>query len=205
MDIVISRNVVIDAIRGFAHSRSGGATTYAWSIEVSDNIFDIDPYHTSPSRTTPLNGTWVSGVSVLTGEAGIQARNLPNLSARNNRFRNCYWPIISGVSGSPGRTNVLSGNIVECNPVSDAYNAANAGVAIPGSGADYAHVIIDANPTSANFRRVLNTPASAVASVPTTGTYVRGWLLRDATGASLGWRRATTGSGHVLNTDWFAV
>lgn len=90
----------------------------------------------------------------------------------------------------------------KCGPVSASYDANNLGVAVPGTGAEFSHVVIDANPTSGTYGTVVNQPKAAHSAAPTSGTYVQGHLVRDASGSSLGWRRATTGSGHVVGTDW---
>lgn len=204
-NILVDGNICIDCVQGFSHSRAGGATTYRWGITVSNNIFDCDPFFQSPNRTTPSDGSWVSGVSSLTGECGIQARNLPNLKHFGNTFRNCYTPVFSNTVGSPARNNVSGQNTVECFPVARSYDAGNKGIAIPCSGADFAHIIVDCDPTSETYGNVLNAPESAHSSRPASGVYVQGWFSRDTSGANLGWVRLTTGSGHVLGTDWRAI
>ena len=47
------------------------------------------------------------------------------------------------------------------------------------------------------------------ASIPTTGTYTSGQIVINTAAATnaklLGWKRLTTGSAHVLNTDWIEL
>lgn len=54
-----------------------------------------------------------------------------------------------------------------------------------------------------------NLIVGTAATIPTTGTYIAGQIVTSsAVGASvrlLGWKRLTTGAGHVLNTDWAEI
>jgi hypothetical protein len=76
-------------------------------------------------------------------------------------------------------------------------------------------IIIDGDPASATFDTVLTIPVNYASSMPTSGTYVYGHVVEASvpilSGTApnrylvSGWRRITTGSDHVLNTDWFEM
>jgi hypothetical protein len=74
-------------------------------------------------------------------------------------------------------------------------------------------IIYDGNPSSAAFKEIITVPDIAAISIPTSGTYVKGHVVKNVAGTVvnpgagqeyyvIGWQRITTGSGHVLNTDW---
>ena len=77
---------------------------------------------------------------------------------------------------------------------------------------EYCYEIVDSDPTSATYGTVTNVQLTQFSSIPTAGTYVRGAFVRN-TNISIdansmvvfGWLRLTTGSGHVVSTDWALV
>lgn len=72
--------------------------------------------------------------------------------------------------------------------------------------------VVDDDPSSATFNTTLNVCPLGANSIPTTGKYVQGYFVKKSdlivagAGGSQyvvnGWLRLTTGSAHVLNTDW---
>lgn len=217
----VSRNKIYDTPLGGIQFRPlNGGVPLSWSGEVNDNLIDVDPEFRSIYRKTgPIDGSWVEPPTVLDWPAGIFARNQHNLRMSRNRIRNAYMPIVTNEPGLPSNVLILQNdNIVECDPVSPDYNAGNKGVGCPGLGNIYTHVIVDSNPRNgdntpnANYRAVKTTPDVTQDAMPASGTYVAGWFVRKTIIGALvsgkrlmGWLRLTTGSGHVLGTDWEPV
>lgn len=168
-------------------------------IEISNNLFDGDPFHVRSTRNA--NGTWASqtecrGIDLL-GEGGI---------IRDNIFKNVSSP------GDLPNVDFISGNIAYCNPVSVGSNVSNGGIrAVPSPEQGWSYVIYDSNPTSGTFQTTLNTTPEAATAQPTSGTWVAGQFVRNSNRSFssgqliLGWQRVTTGSGHVPGTDWLTI
>lgn len=217
---IVSGNVFTNLNYGVAKDSVGSGVAYAdyqdWTINISNNTFDIDPYHKATIRTLPLDGTWASSTALT--YIGIMMRNCKNLVIRNNDFSNCYRAVQLNDSSSAETTDtncLLADNVVRCDPVSVLYDAGNGGVAVPGRGGLFTHLIIDSDPTSATYGKLMNTPSAQASSVPTSGTYVTGHFVKNSnpTTASskttLGWVRQTVGSGHTVATtttaDWAPI
>jgi hypothetical protein len=148
-------------------------------------------------------GAWTSdSTSAMRGLAMINAKGGSSIG---NHFRNCYAPYYDNADPQQA---LKRDNVIWCQPAADTFNAGNLGVAVPGLGGDEAqHVIIDGNPASATFGRVSNHCQREGSAVPSSGRYVKGHLVRntDPASAIYGWRRLTTGTGHVAGTDWDVV
>ena len=74
---------------------------------------------------------------------------------------------------------------------------------VPLGGTEYRHIIEGCDPTQADFGKIKQLTLDQSETTPTTGKYVQGHTVRNngSTGL-LFWRRLTTGTGHVVNTDW---
>jgi len=203
-DILISDNIGKDCFQGFSHSLTGGPTKYRWGIKFSGNVWDCDPYFLSADRNG-FSGGWNS-VDVTSATAGLNVRNLDNVSVSGDTFRNCYIPMITNTPGSAGRFCRISDCIVECYPVAVGYSASNEGVGYIPSGAEMTILPVYSDPTDeANYLEIHTPVYTSYVSRPSSGIYVEGHFVRDTTGVDQGWRRLTTGSGHVLGTDWAVV
>jgi hypothetical protein len=177
-------------------------------IAITDNMFDADPLQTSAYRSPTKNGTWVIGGA---NQVCALARASDMLVVfNNNHIKNVYQ---SFVGTTPVEINA-TGNVLYANPVSTA-SLSNIGIAdfsFPVAGNVNTLVVWQGNPSAANYGTVLNVCLSASTAVPTSGTYLTGWVVintaptvQGTAGSRYivnGWTRITSGSSHVLNTDW---
>jgi hypothetical protein len=184
-----------------------------WSIDVRDCLFDIDPEHQNARRTSPLDGSWdFPGAANGTGVAvWVDGNYLDgSLTVDGCTFANCIdVASFSGVGTEPGLAKINWGhNFVHCDPVAVmSQSASNTGVGVPPAPElGFLYTIVDGDPTAATFRDIKNTCLTASSTIPTSGTYPIGHVVRkigvSTTTGTIGWQRLTTGNGHVLNTDW---
>lgn len=174
-------------------------------VSIHGNTLDLDPYHISPFRVA--NGKWDAGFS------SFGALALAEVTARisDNIFRNT-----GSISLLSATTNHIWGNnTLMCNPVDYGGGADNIGIRFvnrPVATYDASLIVADDDPSSATFNTTLNVCPLGANSIPTTGKYVQGYFVKKSdlivagAGGSQyvvnGWLRLTTGSAHVLNTDW---
>lgn len=113
-------------------------------------------------------------------------------------------------------SNLNSGNITEDNLVV-ATVAAGGGFSVSNKGVGtiwdedqfgFTYLHVNCDPTSGTYGTLLNVEVNYSSTMPSTGTYVRGHIVRRTTptitskGLLYGWYRLVTGSSHTLNTDW---
>ncbi len=199
-DIVIRNNEISNfAAFGIKHSGLG-------SFHISSNLIDGDPYHIHPARTS--GGTWGTGFD---GYFGIWCPDASTQHAgvicQNNTFRNIGYDY-----QSDNTKVVFLDNIYMGYPKFPYSDPTNIGIRAWNSGKK-TWVIADDNPSSSNFKRVLNTCYSSYYQLPASGYYLKNTVVYkdqdlNVAGTSgsqyilIGWVRLTNGSGHVLNTDW---
>lgn len=174
-------------------------------VSIHGNTLDLDPYHISPFRVA--NGKWDAGF------ASFGALALSEVTARisDNIFRNTGS--ISLLANPT--THLWENNTLMCNPVDYGGGADNIGIRYvnrPVATFDASLIVVDDDPSSATFNTTLNTCPLGANSIPTTGKYIQGYIVKKSDliitgpGGSQyvvnGWLRLTTGSNHVLNTDW---
>ncbi len=186
------------------------AVTLAFNgiLDMGRNVFDGDPYNESVYRTT--NGGWDAtnfrlhrAVAVITSTANVA------LNFYENTVKNVGVPLFNTVTNSPNYESMtFRGNVMVCDPFATGHNADNRGIGfVPRANQLDARVVIeDSNPASATFKRILNVPVTFSSTLPTTGKYLAGCFVTCTdSSATYGWKRVTTGSAHVLGTDWVAV
>jgi hypothetical protein len=169
-------------------------------IYVHSNIFDIDPFFRNVTHNA--DNTWTE----LTVTA-LRAISITSLVARNNTFKNCALPYTLAINSS--------GNTVYSDYVAQFDNAGNKGVRFIPFAADNLIIPINGDPTTAGYGQVSSTPLLYSDVMPTTGKYIQGHTVGNALPTVLGspssqytivgWRRLTTGTNHVLNTDWSEI
>lgn len=102
-------------------------------------------------------------------------------------------------------------SIVYSDFVGSSDNPGNKGVRSLPNATNNIIVPIDGDPISATFGSVQNTILTYSGSIPTTGKYAFGHRVLAAPNINgtagsrysiVGWVRLTSGSNHVLNTDW---
>ena len=181
-----------------------GSGTGAKQLIIQNNTFDLDPYFRAASHNA--DNTFSTAFGIL----GIQVSNTIGWMAGGNVFKNC------GTTGLADDVLTESApNIVYADFAGAGNNASNKGVRNLPPAAYNIIVPIDGDPTSSTFGQIANTVQMRSAAIPAAGRYVAGHrVLKDAAvvaGAAssqyviTGWVRATTGSGHVLNTDWYEM
>lgn len=173
-------------------------------IEIDDCLFDGDPYHLHAERNA--DGSWSANFIQHQGIVFEQPANTLYGAIRGTTFKNIGIPFHRG-GFNPGEV-IWKNNLLVCDPAGFGYLAANKGIGFVPAPAliDASVAVEDGNPTSATFKRILNVCATATSGIPTSGKYVAGMFVRDASESGyLGWKRLTTGSGHVEGTDWRRV
>ena len=198
MDSVISNVGIERSVDYPAIDTSFSATDKNIDLVIRDCTIDVDPWHEAGARNA--DGSWISGSVTSTA---IDANRALGVKVVSNTFKNCYQAVRGPVS------TFVALNIAVCQPVALGYNAANKGMGVIPTTGGYTHEVVNADPTSADFRKVLTLPLSDSAAKPTGGTYVQGAFVKNSqptpTNPVLGWLRLTTGSAHVNGVDWQEV
>jgi hypothetical protein len=198
---VISNNLIYDCPGAGIQLTDAGSGLGASQIYVVNNTFDLDPFFRSASHNA--DNTWTSAGS----SPGITATLTIGIVTANNIFKNCGQTRL-------GSATEAGPSIVYSDFVGSGDNAGNKGVRSLPSAVNNLIVPIDGDPTSATFGNVQNTVLTYSGSLPTTGRYVYGhrvlnvFNINGSAGSRYsitGWWRGTTGSGHVLNTDWIEM
>lgn len=189
-----------------------GSTAGVHDIEFRGNTFDLDPFYADAGRDT--DGSWTAADA----NEAVVYENATGFKFVNNTFRNCSR--ISSASLVDDASYDTEGfwlqNIVECDPTTTGFNVNNKGVGhVPRGGEAFIHRIIECDPNQAGYSKVKNNCLPSANAMPAAGTYVLGHFVRNSNpsvaGAAssqyaiLGWLRLTTGTGHVLDTDWIQV
>lgn len=196
MGVRVTDNNLRNCTIGVQVNHQSNDTNYTYDMEIANNAIDCDPYHKSPLRTQPLDGTWTAA-----NEYGIDAHRCDGVTIAQNDIENVPVPL-----RTTNRNTVIA-NRVFCRAVAVGDDATNAGVrAVPASDGRFIVIDRDSNPQSANYRDPGGT-VMAAASMPATGRYVAGHFVRcsDPGTGYLGWLRLTTGNSHVDGTDWRTV
>lgn len=208
-NILITGNTFFDTKWGVTSGRKGSNTVLAeWDIHIVNNLFDGDPYVLHSDRNG-VDGTWDNVSATAETVFGVNLTGIQGVVVKGNSFRNVYTPIIP-YDLSLGQAVVVEGNICYCDPTDTGYNASNVGVGeVPFAGPHFTHVIVDDDPTSSNWGKLKNYCPLQLGSAPNSGTFVEGHIVyKQNTTTSdnlVGWKRLTTGSGHVIGTDWLEL
>jgi hypothetical protein len=194
-DVLIKDNIFRDCI-GRGVWVNGSATTPA-DVTIEGNILDLDPYRLASNSN--IDGTYdadgTPSAIDLTGISGVRVRD--------NEFKNTCRMVVSTAAN-----HIFESNVGLCGtPTAVGFNAANKGIGnvLAAFGA-WRYTIIDADPTSANYQDLTNQMLTTSSAMPAAGWYYIGWIVWDtAPATNMGWVRLTTGTGHVLNTDWKVI
>lgn len=202
-DYSISSNKIVDCPGvGIDLTMSSGLSRL---VNVKDNIIDLDPFFRHPDHNSDNTwGTTSSTTAILAGSA--QTVGL----AEGNTFAHC-----ARIVDTPSRISWGVSNIAIWQPnggVGLDGTSTNRGIRYLPSQVNMVNVIYNGDPTDAGFKGVITQPMTQSSAIPTTGTYVYGTVVKatipipgGSAGSAytvFGWRRLTTGSAHVLNTDW---
>ena len=201
-DALVSYNQVFDWMGTGLYLMHSGANN-AKCINIIGNSFNLDPLFRMPGHYA--DNTWASVNSLV----GVVNNNVVYAGTMTgNHFKN-----LSRAHGA-GTPLIMNDNYVYYQPGAGTVGfgdiASNKGVRFIDL-VGFIPVVIDGVPTSPTFGQVITQPQEFSNSMPTSGTYVYGTLIKtrtavpssvDPTKFVFGWTRVTTGSGHVLNTDW---
>ena len=173
-------------------------------LVIRGNAFDGDPYNIHADRLA--NGKWGAGYTNNTALTFVSARAIVS----DNSFRN----VGRIISGTLTLDTQFDGNQIICDPNATGDDADNIGIRNISTPDLYGYVVIeDGDPSSSTFNRTQQPCLLTHTSQPTAGKYVFGHFVRNVSPSLLGsggskyivhgWIRGTTGTGHILNTDWF--
>lgn len=207
-NVDIRNNHFIDAdLYGIYWNRS---TFSHQDITIEGNVFDGDPNFVHSNRGP--SGTWVGGTS---GPTALKLDQLGSAVVLRNRVRNCA-AVLTQTGAST--TQYVEGNMIFADATASGFSTSNKGVGtIPaiGAGEQWWLQYEDSDPTSATYRQSLGANLKNSAAIPSSGKYLtnmivhsRGGSVTGAAGSQytvIGWVRKTTGTTHVLNTDWFEM
>lgn len=177
-------------------------------VEIKNNSIDGDPLNVHPYRGA--NGKWTFPVGYESVHSAVRVLG-GNMTFIGNSIKNVQ--VATGIVELENA--VFANNTFYMNPVSSGADVNNIGIGYYGISLErggYNVVILDGDPASATFGRVLNNCLNVKHVMPTTGKYVEGHTVLNRSSTLLGsagsqyvvmgWKRITTGTGHVLNTDW---
>lgn len=200
-NVKIDNNIIFDCPGVGIAMTNLGSGAFAKNVIIERNIIDLDPYFRAATHNA--DNTWSGSGNVL----GIQLSNTQGIVVGGNVFRNM------------GTTGVTATNMQETTPniiyadfAGSGDNASNKGVRALPSARTNIIVPIDGDPTSATFGQPQNIVLTRSAAMPSAGKYCYGHVVYADVGAAtgtagskytiLGWQRISTGTTHVLNTDW---
>lgn len=198
-NVTVNGNQIANFVTSGIYCEGEGVAT------LKNNILDGDPLHVHAQRLP--NGKWTSNTDALSGiwVAGM------NITSVGNEFRN----LGTIYRGSTPNESAWAANIVYCDPVvAVGWDANNIGIGnvLRPLLIDSRVVIEDGDPASVTYGQIISVCQNGSTTIPATGKYPTGWYVRNTSpvvaGAASsqyiiqGWMRMTTGTAHVLNTDW---
>lgn len=176
-------------------------------ITIRNNSFDGDPLFISSKRGP--NGTWTVGNS---GPAAIHVNQLGSITINGNKIKNCAATLDqTGVSS----LQYVEGNLLYADAAVVGFSTSNKGIGtIPpiGSGQQWWLQFEDSDPTSTTYGQSLGANLKNQSGMPSSGKYLTGMIVQARPSGPIGsvgsqylitgYLRRTTGTSHVLNTDW---
>lgn len=184
----------------------GTATLTSQDIIIDSNEIDCDPFFKAPLRST--NGSW-------TAEGTPYAFNFPYVSSiviSKNRLRNVNKLVVQ--TGVSNYQQILE-NLVFADANAVGFDISNKGVGVippVGDGGQWWIQFENSDPTSADYKKSLGANLKNYGGMPSSGTWLVGTQVASREFAVLGtagsryvlvgYKRLTTGTAHVLNTDW---
>lgn len=184
------------------------------SCRVIGNVFNLDPYFEHSNRTgSPVNGKW--SIATNTFPCAINGENFETVEISENTFENMNAVLRQATGKRKGGVNT---HIMQPDSTYDFINYVetdNRGIRSPlfFYGPSLRLIYKNCDPTSATYDQIITTTIEGGSvSMPSSGFAIAGMtvlsatLTQSGTGGSqytiIGWRRLTTGTNHVLNTDW---
>lgn len=203
--VVISRNILEDC-RTCGIAWLGSATVRHQDIVIENNVIDCDPYFLHANRGA--NGTWLAATS----PEALSLQYVGGVVVRGNKIRNAALAINQAGAST---FQLLLDNLIFGDAAVTGFSTTNKGIGtIPGigNGGQWWLQYEDSDPTSATYKQSLGGNAKNFSALPASGKWLAstfvGSRVNTVAGAGgsqyvvVGWSRKTTGSAHVLNTDW---
>ena len=175
-------------------------------ILIERNTIDGDPYFTNSNRGP--NGTF----NVVGTPEAIRIQNVGGINISRNRFRN-VCQVLDQVGASAYQ--YVHDNELYGDANTTGFSSSNKGIGnMPpiAGGEQFWLQYEDSDPTSATYGQSLGVNVRNSSGMPSTGKYLTGTVVparnNSPAGSAgsqyivTGWVRRTTGSSHVLNTDW---
>lgn len=203
----VTGNTFKDTLSDCIDTDAATGTTNILEVRFDDNMIDGDPFYTTAGRGD--DGSFANKLDMV----AFNLRNCNGWTGRGNHVFNC-----SQVENIPGSTRFWSGlNYQYGQCVSANFSPCSKGIGEPTKCyEDVGWVLVDydADTTSSTYGQIKRNPLAS-ASMPDDGYHLEGMFIKNA-GASRttpdgngmilrGWRRATTGNGHLAGTDWHAI
>jgi hypothetical protein len=179
----------------------GAGVSFATANYIRGNIIDCDPYHKNENRGA--DGSWAAEGNLT----ALIFQSSGGWLVQGNVFRNSSRISDSAIELSAVNT-FTPDNVCEGKPDAYGFSTSNLGIGTVPRGSSVRWRVVECDPNSSDFRKLINTCFDSASSIPTSGIYVLGHFVRKSNpsvGSSIGWLRLTTGSGHTLGTDWMEV
>jgi|AntRauTorckE5430_2_1112549.scaffolds.fasta_scaffold00152_30 hypothetical protein len=211
-DLVFKNNIIRD-FRKVGVDLDSDYNDTVQDITFEDNNFNGDPYFKNTDRDG-FGGTLTGGWTTLGDCRGINSTRLRGLTVTRNTFSNVS---LSYSFGSTKNQNLILNNFIVGEPSSDpdisptSFSTSHKGVGLYPGDMDYEATLVytDSDPLSATYSEKLVQQFKSVEfNPPSSGYYFRGQNIvarnSSVTDGNIlfGYRRATYGTGHVLNVDW---
>lgn len=190
----ISDNLIYDCIEyGIVAFGEGG-----YDLDIINNKIVGDPFRKSPGRGS--NGSWTLAYSP---SVGIFANgNAVGFNIQGNTIEEVYQPISA-------TSSVIANNILRADAAAAGWSASNRGIGVmPSSlGEGYRYIPTILNAASTNYRLLSQSPNTDRTTMPSSGYYPAGYIVRsiDPSLGVYGWERLTSGTNHVLGVDWAEI
>lgn len=185
------------------------STLHLPGLTIESNDINLDPYHESGQRTSPLNGTWSATSDV--GYIAFGMDNVVGATITRNKIRHVKRCLSAG-------TFILN---YHDNDLYWDWSGTARGIGSLGIQYGQNHYFINCDPTSADYGKPSATADSAFVKYSAgggapsyapsiTGYYYAGQFvacrppIRDGSERMIkGWHRVTSGNGSTVNTDWY--
>lgn len=189
----IKGNKIFDVRNKGIHVTSGAFNV---DLIIEGNEINCDPFRQNSNSN--IDGSYDADST----PRGIDTDACRGISILRNKFQNCCRAIYTTVATSI----VVNENVaVATAPAATGFNTGNKGIGAIMTGDRWEYIIADSDPTSGTYRAFSQKMLRYSAAMPSSGWYYAGWVVESTSGGFHGWIRLTTGTGHVLNTDWAII
>lgn len=195
---IVSNNIITDFSFIGIGTGSNSSVNSTCNATFSGNLINGDPYHLSNNRG--YGGAWKQPDAPFAFDFSMYR----GLKIENNKISNVA---IVANGGTGMRDHYWQNNIIRCEPFTDGWSTNNKSVGgVPHCAAGFVYEIYYSDPSQPNYNTQKSQTLQLSPSIPTSGTYVAGCVVRANNVANVfGWVRMTTGINHVLGVDWKVI